>query len=92
MAGADALMALGGSLADLPAAVPSTEVLAGGGPFLLMLGNVLGLDAFLPALGMRPEAAVLASAGFAVVSVVVNLYGGVITEKKRAELQLEVGW
>lgn len=32
------------------------------------------------------------SAAFAVVSVAVNLYGGVITEQKRAELQLEVGW
>lgn len=31
------------------------------------------------------------SAAFAVVSVAVNLYGGVITEQKRAELQLEVG-
>eukprot|EP00887_Chlorella_sp_A99_P002227 scaffold21.g2227.t1 len=50
----------------------------------------MGVDAFLPALGMKQEIAVLASACFAVVSVVVNFWGGVLTEKKRAELQLEL--
>ena len=49
-----------------------------------------GLDTFLPVLGMKQELAVLASAAFAVISVVVNLWGNVLTEKKRAELQLEV--
>jgi len=39
-----------------------------GAESLLVQGNVLSMDAFLPALGMRPEIAVLASAGFAVIS------------------------
>ena len=52
----------------------------------------MSVESFLPALGMKEEMAVLASALFAVVSVVANFFGGVLTEKKRAELQLEVGW
>lgn len=39
---------------------------------------------------MNPEVATIFSAVIAVSSVLVNLYGGVITERKRAELQKEV--
>ena len=49
-----------------------------------VVGNVLGRK-------FQPEAAVLASAFFALLSVVVNIFGGLITERKRADLVLEVG-
>lgn len=37
-----------------------------------------------------PQVAVLASAFFASVSVAINLWGGLITERKRADIALEV--
>ena len=55
------------------------------------LAELIGAESILPELGMTPEVAVLASAGFATVSLLVNFWGGVATENKRAELQLEVG-
>lgn len=48
-----------------------------------VVGNVLGRK-------FQPETAVLASAFFALLSVVVNIFGGLITERKRADLVLEV--
>ena len=50
----------------------------------------LAFDTFLPALGVRPEAAVLASALLATGSVFVNLFGGMQLEQKRAELAIEL--
>ena len=50
----------------------------------------LGVDAFLPALGVKPEAAVLASALLATSSVVANFFSGVQLEHKRAELAIEM--
>ncbi len=49
-----------------------------------VVGNVLGRK-------FQPETAVLASAFFALLSVVVNIFGGLLTERKRADLVLEVG-
>lgn len=56
---------------------------------VLVLGEV-GFDSFLPALGVKPEAAVLASAFLATASVVINFLGGLQLESKRAELQIEL--
>lgn len=50
----------------------------------------MGIDTFLPALGISPELAVLASAFFATTSVVMNFYSGQILEKQRAQLTLEL--
>lgn len=44
----------------------------------------------LPAMGIKPELVVLASAACATVSLAINLFGGVVREQKRAEAQLEV--
>jgi len=51
---------------------------------------MLGIDSFLPALGVSPEIAVLTSAALAATSVVVNFYSGSALEQKRAELALEL--
>lgn len=50
----------------------------------------LTFDSFLPALGVKPEAAVFASAVLATSSVVINFFSGVQLEQKRAELALEL--
>jgi hypothetical protein len=50
----------------------------------------LGFDTFLPALGVKPEAAVLASALLASGSVLMNFFSGTALEQKRAELALEL--
>jgi len=42
-------------------------------------------------MGISPELVVLASAVCATASLVVNFWGGVVTEKKRGEMQLQVG-
>jgi hypothetical protein len=47
-------------------------------------------DTFLPALGVKPEAAVFASAVLATSSVALNFFSGVQLENKRAELAIEV--
>ena len=44
-------------------------------PTSMLMGDIIGVESFLPALGMKPEIAVFASAIFATVSVVVNFYG-----------------
>ena len=62
-----------------------------GGGEVASLAELIGAESILPKLGMTPEVAVLASAGFATLSLVINFWGGVATENKRAELQLEVG-
>jgi len=50
----------------------------------------LGLDMFFPALGVKPELAILGSALLAVSSVVFNFYSGSALEQRRAELALDV--
>lgn len=50
----------------------------------------LAVDAFFPALGIKPEAAVLASALLASSSVVMNFFTSINLEKKRAELAIEM--
>ena len=52
----------------------------------------MALDAFFPAMGVKPEAAVLASAVLATSSVVANFFSGMQLEQRRAELALEVGY
>ncbi|EFN53050.1 expressed protein [Chlorella variabilis] len=53
------------------------------------MGEMMSFEV-LPAMGIKPELVVLASAACATVSLGINLFGGVVTEKKRAELQLEL--
>lgn len=48
------------------------------------------IDTFLPALGVKPELAVLMSAVLATSSVLINYMSGVQLEQKRAELALEL--
>ncbi|WPT11712.1 hypothetical protein PSENEW3n2_00005212 [Picochlorum sp. SENEW3] len=50
----------------------------------------LGIDMFLPALGMKPEAAVLMSALLATTSVAMNFFSGISLESKKAELAIEL--
>lgn len=50
----------------------------------------IAVDTFLPALGMRPEAAVFVSAILASGSVVMNFVGQSSIEQKRAELAMEL--
>lgn len=66
----------------------SSSRFRGRGPYLIKAE--LGVDAFLPALGVKPEAAVLASALLATSSVVANFFSGVQLEQKRAELAIEM--
>eukprot|EP00204_Picochlorum_oklahomense_P003417 CAMPEP_0118798134 /NCGR_PEP_ID=MMETSP1161-20130426/564_1 /TAXON_ID=249345 /ORGANISM="Picochlorum oklahomensis, Strain CCMP2329" /LENGTH=110 /DNA_ID=CAMNT_0006725449 /DNA_START=177 /DNA_END=506 /DNA_ORIENTATION=+ len=50
----------------------------------------LSLDAFLPALGMNSEIAVLMSALLATTSVAINFFSGMSLESKKAELAIEL--
>ncbi|KAI8101382.1 hypothetical protein M9435_001488 [Picochlorum sp. BPE23] len=50
----------------------------------------LSLDAFLPALGMNSEIAVLVSALLATTSVAINFFSGMSLESKKAELAIEL--
>jgi hypothetical protein len=79
------------SFAALPTrhpALPPPRRCASAGAGLVVAD--LGFDTFLPALGIKPEAAVLTSAVLATGSVFINLVGGLQLEQKRAELQLEL--
>jgi hypothetical protein len=54
----------------------------------LRVAAIMGVDTFLPALGLRPEDAVLTSAALAAGGVIFNLYSGVALEQRRAALAL----
>ena len=54
------------------------------------VGEVMGFETFLPALGVKPEAAVLMSAFLASGSVMMNFFSGISLEKKKAELAMEL--
>lgn len=51
---------------------------------------IVGFDTFFPALNVAPELAVLASAGLATGSVVINYFSGVQLERQRGEMALEL--
>lgn len=54
-----------------------------------VVGEMMSFEV-LPAMGIKPELVVLASAACATASLAINLFGGVVREQKRAEAQLEV--
>ena len=73
-----------------PSHPPSSPRLPRRRPQVIRVEATFGVDSFFPALNVAPEIAVLASAGLATSSVVINYFSGVQLEKQRGEMALEL--